>query len=58
MGWNACGAGCAGRSDDAPEGKRGPQLFAVQTMLRIHCTHKWFTLSGPAMEESLHDMPL
>jgi IS5 family transposase len=27
-------------------------------MLRIHFMQQWFTLSDPAMEESLHDVPL
>jgi transposase, IS5 family len=42
----------------APEGKKGRPPFAVQTMLRIHFMQQWFTLSDPAMEEALHDMPL
>lgn len=27
-------------------------------LLRIHFMQQWFTLSDPAMEEALHDMPL
>lgn len=42
----------------APEGRRGRPPFALETMLRIHFMQQWFTLSDPAMEESLHDMPL
>lgn len=42
----------------APEGKRGRPPFAVETMLRVHFMQQWFTLSDPAMEEALHDMPL
>ena len=42
----------------APEGRRGRPPFSVETMLRIHFMQQWFTLSDPAMEESLHDMPL
>ena len=42
----------------APEGKRGRPSFAVETMLRTHFMQQWFTLSDPAMEESLHDVPL
>ena len=42
----------------APEGRRGRPPFSVQMMLRIHFMQQWFTLSDPAMEESLHDMPL
>jgi transposase, IS5 family len=37
----------------APEGKKGRQPFAVQTMLRVHFMQQWFTLSDPAMEEAL-----
>ncbi|MEM5381973.1 transposase, partial [Paraburkholderia azotifigens] len=29
-----------------------------QTMLRIHFMQQWFSLSDPAMEEALHDIPL
>jgi IS5 family transposase len=42
----------------APERKRGRPPFAVETMLRIHFMQQWFTLSNPAMEEALHDVPL
>jgi IS5 family transposase len=42
----------------APEGRRGRPPFSVQTMLRIHFMQQWFTLSDPAMEEALHDVPL
>ena len=42
----------------APEGKRGRPPFAVEAMLRIHFMQQWFTLSDPAMEEALHDVPL
>jgi IS5 family transposase len=42
----------------APEGKRGRPPFALQTMLRIHFMQQWFTLSDPAMEEALHDVPV
>lgn len=42
----------------APEGKRGRPPFAVRTMLHIHFMQQWFTLSDPAMEEALHDVPL
>jgi IS5 family transposase len=38
--------------------KTGCPAFAVLTMLRIHCMQQWFTLSDPAMEEALHDVPL
>lgn len=42
----------------APQGKKGRPPFAVETMLRIHFMQQWFTLSDPAMEEALHDVPL
>ncbi len=41
-----------------PEGKRGRPPFPVESLLRIHFMQQWFTLSDPAMEESLHDVPL
>lgn len=42
----------------APEGRKGRPPFPVETMLRIHFMQQWFTLSDPAMEETLHDVPL
>jgi IS5 family transposase len=42
----------------APEGRRGRPPFSIDTMLRIHFMQQWFTLSDPAMEEALHDVPL
>jgi hypothetical protein len=42
----------------APEGRRGRPPFSVETMPRIRFMQQRFTLSDPAMEESLHDMPL
>jgi transposase, IS5 family len=42
----------------APEKRRGRPPFALLTMLRIHFMQQWFTLSDPAMEEALHDVPL
>jgi IS5 family transposase len=42
----------------APEGKKGRPPFLVETMLRLHFMQQWFTLSDPAMEEALHDVPL
>ncbi len=35
----------------------GRPPFPVATMLRIHFM-QWFSLSDPAMEEALHDIPL
>ena len=42
----------------APEGRKGRPPFPVESMLRIHFMQQWFTLSDPAMEESLHDIPM
>jgi len=42
----------------APQGRRGRPPFGVGTMLRIHFMQQWFTLSDPAMEEALHDVPV
>ena len=42
----------------APEGKKGRPPFALESMLRVHFMQQWFTLSDPAMEEALHDVPL
>lgn len=42
----------------APEGKKCRPPFPVETMLRIHFMQQWFTLSDPAMEEALRDVPL
>ena len=42
----------------APAGKTGRPAFAVSVMLRIHFMQQWFGQSDPAMEESLHDVPL
>ena len=41
-----------------PPAKTGRPPFAIETMLRIHYLQQWFGLSGPAREESLHDVPL
>ena len=42
----------------APEGRKGRPPFPVEMLLRFHFMQQWFTLSDPAMEEALHDMPL
>jgi IS5 family transposase len=42
----------------APVGNKGRPPFPVETMLRTHFMQQWFTLSDPAMEEALHDVPL
>ncbi len=41
-----------------PRAKTGRPPFAIETMLRIHYLQQWFGLSDPAMEESLHDVPM
>ena len=41
-----------------PEGQRGHPPFPVEALLHIHFMQQWFTLSDPAMEEALHDVPL
>src|SRR3954470_20470266 len=41
-----------------PRAKTGRPPFGIETMLRIHYLQQWFALSDPAMEESLHDMPV
>lgn len=41
-----------------PSGKIGRPPFPIPTMLRIHFMQQWFSLSDPAMEEALHDIPL
>lgn len=42
----------------AQKGKRKCPPFSVETMLRINIMQQWFTLSVPAMEEALYDVPL
>ncbi len=42
----------------APAAKTGRRPFSIEKMLRIHFMQQWFTLSDPAMEEALHDVPL
>ena len=41
-----------------PKAKTGRPPFPIETMLRIHYMQQWFGLSDPAMEESLHDVPV
>lgn len=41
-----------------PKAKTGRPPFAIETMLRVHYLQQWFALSGPAMEEALHEMPV
>lgn len=42
----------------APPGKTGRPPFALETMQRIHILQQLFGLSDPAMEQTLHDVPL
>ncbi|MFM0598536.1 MULTISPECIES: IS5 family transposase [Paraburkholderia] len=41
-----------------PKGKTGRPPFPIATMLQIHFMQQWFSLSDPAMEEALYDVPL
>ena len=49
-----------GGADRAVHARRQTRPSAVPggVLLRIHFMQQWFTLSDPAMEEALHDMPL
>ena len=38
--------------------KTGRPPFAIETMLGIHYQQQWFSLSDPAIEEALHDVPM
>ena len=42
----------------SPRAKTGRPPFPIETMLRIHFLQQWFSLSDPAMEEALFDVPL
>ena len=42
----------------SPRAKTGRPPFPIETMLRIHSLQQWFSLSDPAMEEALFDVPL
>ena len=41
-----------------PKPGKGRRPIALDTMLRLHFMQQWFAYSDPAMEESLHDIPL
>jgi IS5 family transposase len=41
-----------------PKGKTGRPPMPLPVMLRVHFLQQWFSLSDPAMEEALHDVPL
>lgn len=41
-----------------PKARTGRPPFAIETTLRIHYRQHWVALSDPAMEESLHVMPM
>ena len=40
-----------------PDGGNGRRPYPLATMLRIHLMQNWFSLSDPAMEDALYDMP-
>jgi IS5 family transposase len=42
---------------DYPEAGKGRRPYPLATMLRIHLMQNWFSLSDPAMEDALYDMP-
>lgn len=41
-----------------PKGRTGRLLFFLETMLRTHFMHRWFTPSDPDMEQAFFDTPL
>lgn len=42
----------------ALKSKSGHPPFALQTVPHIHLMPQWFTLSDPAMQDALHNLPL
>jgi len=56
--WKELVALIAPHAPKGPGAKGGRPPFAVETMLRIHFLQQWFSLSDPAAEEALHDMPV
>lgn len=40
-----------------PEAGNGRRPYPLASMLRIHLMQNWFSLSDPAMEDALYDMP-
>jgi IS5 family transposase len=40
-----------------PEAGNGRRPYPLATMLRVYLMQNWFSLSDPAMEDALHDMP-
>jgi IS5 family transposase len=40
-----------------PDGGNGRRPYPLATMLRVHLMQNWFSLSDPAMEDALYDMP-
>jgi len=56
--WKELVALIAPHAPKAPGAKGGRPPFSVETMLRIHFLQQWFSLSDPAAEEALHDMPV
>jgi IS5 family transposase len=39
-----------------PKSDRGRSLYPLSTMLRIHCLQQWYSLSDPAMEDTLYEI--
>jgi len=56
--WKELVALVAPHGPKAPGAKGGRPPFSVETMLRIHFLQQWFSLSDPAAEEALHDIPM
>jgi len=40
-----------------PEAGNGRRPYPLETMLRVYLMQNWFSLSDPAMEDALYDMP-
>lgn len=40
-----------------PVAGNGRRPYRLETMLRVHLMQNWFSLSDPAMEDALYDMP-
>ena len=40
-----------------PKPGNGRRPYPLMTMLRIHCLQQWYSMSDPAMEDALYDIP-
>lgn len=40
-----------------PKAGNGRRPYPLMTMLRIHCMQQWYSMSDPAMEDALYDIP-